>query len=461
MLQFIQGTTRAFEDLEARATEACIVFRRERLPPGSLPAHADVAFEVHASTGESKLQVEGGCNNEDGRVPQSVREWLHTGEIAFPSFAQLVRFIRSDLAQAYGVRQDLVPSIVPRAGREPGPPPVSPRNLGPAPRTRLEELTDFEAVNKHATADNVDAGVEATILFEELKHRVRGQDRALHALADGVARHVSRTAPRRPATFMAIGPTGVGKTLAAESLRDALFEASAGRHDYGFLRVDLSEMQEEHRVSQLLGAPPGYVGYGEGTPIVEVLQARPRSIILLDEAEKAHPAVMRTLMNVMDAGRLSPSTGRHGEPVDCRQAILLFTSNLDSSAIVRKVDAQADLEDHAVSELCRKHLRDAGVAPEIAGRIQSFLVFKLIAGTARAEIFALAVCRVAEEYGVQVQRIEPLALATLMTEAGVKDFGVRSVEHALDGLIGPALLDARRRAKVSGAVLHGPPYEFR
>ena len=108
--------------------------------------------------------------------------------------------------------------------------------------------------------------------------------------------------------MFAVGPSGVGKTRAAEALAQALnglLEAGAG---YQFLRLDMAEYQESHRVSQLLGAPQGYVGHGEGSQLLDTLAANPRTIVLFDEIEKAHPSILRVLMNAMDAGRLSSSS---------------------------------------------------------------------------------------------------------------------------------------------------------
>ena len=159
---------------------------------------------------------------------------------------------------------------------------------------------------------------------DELHKRVIGQDEAVDAVSNAIRR--SRTGladPDRPiGQFLFVGPTGVGKTELARALAEYLFD-----DEKAMVRLDMSEYQERHTVSRLVGAPPGYVGYDEGGQLTEAVRRRPYSVVLLDEVEKAHQDVFNVLLQVMDEGRLTDCKGR---TVDFRNAILIMTSNLGS-----------------------------------------------------------------------------------------------------------------------------------
>ena len=276
-------------------------------------------------------------------------------------------------------------------------------------------------------------------------------------LARRVALHAMQTAPRRPLALFAVGPTGVGKTQAGTSLAAALAEAGA---EHRYLRLDMSEYQEAHTVSKLLGAPAGYVGYGDGAALVDALRDGTPTVVHFDEIEKAHPNVFRALMNAMDAGRLSASgraDGPGGRELDCRRSVFYFTSNLDADGIERALreHAHGDVP-HVVDEVCRQRLRAVGVAPELVGRIHGFLAFRPLSRSARAEVAALAVARVAAQYGVRIGRIEPSVLVHLLAEAD-EGFGARPIETLVESQLGPAFVAARRYGAVP-LVVSGPPY---
>ncbi|HZA15928.1 MAG TPA: ATP-dependent chaperone ClpB [Pseudonocardiaceae bacterium] len=204
-------------------------------------------------------------------------------------------------------------------------------------------------------------------LDEVLHERVVGQDEAVRVVSDAIIRARSGIKdPRRPiGSFIFLGPTGVGKTELAKTLAAALFDS-----EDNMVRVDMSEYQERHTVSRLVGAPPGYVGYEEGGQLTEAVRRKPYSVVLFDEIEKAHHDVFNTLLQVLDDGRLTDAQGR---TVNFRNTVLIMTSNIGSQYLLDGVTAQAEIKPEArelvMGEL-RHHFR-----PEFLNRIDDIVLF--------------------------------------------------------------------------------------
>jgi ATP-dependent Clp protease ATP-binding subunit ClpB len=209
-------------------------------------------------------------------------------------------------------------------------------------------------------------------LEDELQKRVVGQDEAVTAVADAIRRsRAGLQDPNKPiGSFIFLGSTGVGKTELAKALAEFLFD-----DEKALVRIDMSEYQEKHAVSRLVGAPPGYVGYDEGGQLTEAVRRRPYSVILLDEIEKAHPDVFNILLQVLDDGRLTDNKGR---TVDFKNTIIIMTSNLGSQFIMEKFESLEEGDKYGVlmevrekvEELLKKYLR-----PEFLNRIDERIVF--------------------------------------------------------------------------------------
>jgi ATP-dependent Clp protease ATP-binding subunit ClpB len=204
-------------------------------------------------------------------------------------------------------------------------------------------------------------------LDEVLHERVVGQEEAVQAVADAIIRARSGVKdPRRPTgSFIFLGPTGVGKTELAKALAAALFDS-----EDNIVRIDMSEYQERHTVSRLVGAPPGYVGYEEGGQLTEAVRRRPYAVVLFDEIEKAHPDVFNTLLQVLDDGRLTDAQGR---TVDFRNTVIIMTSNIGSQYLLDGVTPDGQLKPEArdlvMAEL-RVHFR-----PEFLNRVDDTVLF--------------------------------------------------------------------------------------
>jgi ATP-dependent Clp protease ATP-binding subunit ClpB len=209
---------------------------------------------------------------------------------------------------------------------------------------------------------------EKLLRLDEILHeRVIGQDEAVQLVADAIIRARSGIRdPRRPiGSFIFLGPTGVGKTELARTLAAALFDS-----DEAMVRLDMSEYQERHTVSRLVGAPPGYVGYEEGGQLTEAVRRKPYSVVLFDEIEKAHADVFNTLLQVLDDGRLTDAQGRQ---VDFRNAVIIMTSNIGSHYLFDGVTADGEIKPDArervMAEL-RIHFR-----PEFLNRVDDIVLF--------------------------------------------------------------------------------------
>ena len=210
---------------------------------------------------------------------------------------------------------------------------------------------------------------------EELHKRVVGQEQAMAAISDAVRRsRAGLNDPRKPiGSFIFLGTTGVGKTELAKALAEFLFN-----DDQMLTRIDMSEYQERHSVSRLVGAPPGYVGYDEGGQLTEAVRRKPYSVVLLDEIEKAHPDVFNILLQVLDDGRLTDNKGR---TVDFRNTIVIMTSNMGAQIIQERFAAAADgkrLDPEVVErtrdevvDLLKQHLK-----PEFLNRIDEIVMFE-------------------------------------------------------------------------------------
>ncbi|HMZ05197.1 MAG TPA: AAA family ATPase, partial [bacterium] len=208
---------------------------------------------------------------------------------------------------------------------------------------------------------------------ERLQERVVGQNEAVVSVSDAIKRsRAGLSDEKRPiGSFIFLGPTGVGKTELAKAVAEFLFD-----DETAMVRLDMSEYMEQHSVSRLIGAPPGYIGYDEGGQLTEAIRKKPYSVILLDEIEKAHPEVFNTLLQVLDDGHLTDNKGR---TVNFRNTIIIMTSNLGASVIMEKMnDMASENRDriHArikesVISLLRQRLR-----PEFINRIDDIVVFR-------------------------------------------------------------------------------------
>jgi ATP-dependent Clp protease ATP-binding subunit ClpB len=308
-----------------------------------------------------------------------------------------------------------------------------------------EEVTedDIAAVVSRWTGIPVDRMLESEVhrlghMEDRLRLRVVGQDAALAAVSAAVRRaRAGLQDPNRPiGSFLFLGPTGVGKTELARALAEFLFD-----DEHAMVRIDMSEYQEKHTVSRLVGAPPGYVGYDEGGQLTEVVRRRPYSVVLLDEIEKAHPDVWNILLQVLDDGRL---TDGHGRTVDFRNALIIMTSNVGSQHLRELTPDNRTSVERRVEEQLRATFR-----PEFLNRIDEVIFFEPLDRQELDRIVAIQVARFADLLRERALELElSPAAAHLIAERGYDPvYGARPLKRSIQkNLIDPlatALLAGR------------------
>ncbi len=257
---------------------------------------------------------------------------------------------------------------------------------------------------------------------DHLRGRVIGQDPALEAVANAIRRsRAGLSDPKRPVgSFLFMGPTGVGKTETARALAEYLFN-----DEQAMIRIDMSEYMEKHAVSRLIGAPPGYVGYDEGGQLTEPARRRPYSVILFDEIEKAHPEVFKVLLQLLEDGRLTDAQGR---TVDFRNAVVIMTSNIGSTAIQQLEGKDDRRMREMVTEALRNHFR-----PEFINRIDDTVIFRSLD---KQDIYGILELQLRDLRGQLAERKLELTLTDeardLLVEEGYDPvFGARPLKRTI------------------------------
>ncbi len=264
-------------------------------------------------------------------------------------------------------------------------------------------------------------------LEEQLHRRVVGQEEAIEAVADAVRRsRAGLQDPKRPiGSFIFLGTTGVGKTELAKALAEFLFD------DEGLMtRIDMSEYQERHAVSRLVGAPPGYVGYDEGGQLTEAIRRKPYSVVLLDEIEKAHPDAFNILLQVLDDGRLTDNKGR---VVDFKNTIIIMTSNLGSSLIQEALEKDGPEQGMEQARVQVLELLKRTIRPEFLNRVDETVVFKPLSLEEVTEVVRMqfnAVRRRLAEQNIRLEASEA-AVEWISRKGYDPQFGARPLKRTL------------------------------
>ena len=298
---------------------------------------------------------------------------------------------RADLSRAAELRYGKIPTVE----RELETQAKKLKRLQSSRRILKEEITGQDIANIVSRSTGVpvarmleEEAEKLSRMEEYLKHRIVGQDEAVRKIAETVKRsRAGISDPNRPiGSFIFLGPTGVGKTELTKALAEFMFN-----DEKALIRVDMSELMEKHAVSKLIGAPPGYVGFEEGSSFAESIRHRPYSVVLFDEIEKAHPEVFNILLQILDNGRLTDAKGR---VVNFKNTIIIMTSNIGANYIDKmksigftksEVEEYSSVKDKVLSAL-KDHFR-----PEFINRLDDIIVFDVLSREAIKNIVKIQI----------------------------------------------------------------------
>lgn len=261
-------------------------------------------------------------------------------------------------------------------------------------------------------------------LEDELKKRVLGQNEAISVLAKAIKRtRVQLNKRRRPASFIFVGPTGVGKTELVKAISEELFDSTEP-----LIRLDMTEYMEKHSVARMIGSPPGYVGYDEAGQLTEKVRRKPYSVILFDEIEKAHPDVMNILMQILDEGKIDDA---HGRTVNFENTIICMTSNAGSTD--KSIGVGFNRTENEISkDKAIKGLREF-LRPEFISRIDEIVVFRQLAKKDFADIAALMLDEMKEplsEKNISLN-YDDKALEIIAEKSYGKPYGARDIRRVI------------------------------
>jgi ATP-dependent Clp protease ATP-binding subunit ClpB len=270
----------------------------------------------------------------------------------------------------------------------------------------------------------MEAEIQKLITMEDHLHqRVVGQEQAVQAVADAIRRaRAGLQDPNRPlASFLFLGPTGVGKTELARALAEFLFD-----DERALIRLDMSEYMEKYSVSRLIGSPPGYVGYEEGGQLTEAVRRRPYSVVLFDEIEKAAPEVFNVLLQLLDDGRLTDGQGR---TVDFKNTVIIMTSNVGAGWL-QELEGMAE---DTIQRQVRQHLREEGFRPEFINRIDEIIVFHPITREQMKDIVEIQISRLRQRLAERHITLELTEAARdLLAEMGFDpQYGARPLKRVI------------------------------
>ena len=377
------------------------------------------------------------------RGSSDVKEQLEKARAELDSAAHA-----GDYAKASELQYGRIPELERRlqAGMTDNGQPATPRML--KLQVDEEDIADVVAKWTNIPVSRLMEGeIQKLIQMETRLHeRVVGQDAAITVVANAIRRaRAGLQDPNRPlGSFVFLGPTGVGKTELARALAAFLFD-----DEHAMVRIDMSEYQEKHTVSRLIGAPPGYVGYEEAGQLTEAIRRRPYAVVLFDEIEKAHPEVLNVLLQLLDDGRLTDGKGR---TVDFKNAVVIMTSNLGSQFIAERAAREATELDEGTRRLVMDALR-AHFPPEFLNRVDDVIVFHPLGRKHLAQIIDIQLRTLARRLADRkvVVELTEAAKALLVAEGYDPAYGARPLKRTLQRrLLDPLALEMLQGRFVEG-----------
>jgi len=373
---------------------------RCRMPEGFTPREALVAMKKMPNGYAIRVMGEAHYEGTNASLQQ-----LAQGIKVFPTFEELRQFLR-----------EIDPQPVDTGLRDPFPPVDTTPNITRAPRQPRrragEVTTDIDQVQVQDPRPKPQY-VDPEQLYAKVSEQIRGQDEALPEICRQVAAHAAKVEPARPLTLLVCGPAGCGKTQTAKGLADSL-NALGLRQAYGTVVIHCNELSEANHVNKLLGAPAGYVGYGDEL-VLNPVATNPCQIVVFDEIEKAHPQVLKVIMSAMDSGFMMLNKAPEGGSLklDMRRCVLFFTSNLP---LERGLEPGASLMER--DRHFRTALRREGILPEIVDRFYCITTYKALGGRAMVEIVTQGIGRTASQYGLRLTYVTPAIVQAIYDMVG-------------------------------------------
>ena len=395
-------------------------------------------------TGAMIVHVEPGeCRADEFRL----KLLFETGTCVFSTPHELWSFWTGPVAEAFGIEPTVAAVVAPEP--EAGDEDEAPMAEAPAARSMLDE----QALPSHTKAEGT---LTAANLAAELALVIHGQDAALERVASATVAQLGKRHPARPGSVALLGPTGAGKTATVEALPAAL--RSLGYDGAKVFRLDCGELTDSIQLTRLLGSPPGYSGHAATTPLLTALE-RPGCILLVDEVEKAHPDLLDLLLGLLDAGRLRSPTGQN---VDARHVVVALTTSVESAELMDGLGSTPLADRWVVQRACADHLRDAGLPPDLVGRIGAFAAFGDLEGDddARRAIAESAIEALAAEYGLAVGTVDPVVVEVVEDIAAVSGdtAGARALQHATRELLAECFAElAADGPPLRVTIVAGPP----
>jgi ATP-dependent Clp protease ATP-binding subunit ClpB len=393
---------------------------------------------------DTRLQAQWQREKDDISGSSDVREQLERARADLDAAAHAGDYAKASELQ-YGRIPELERRLQAAAAAADGQP-AAPRML----KLQVDEEDIAEIVSKWTgipVSRLMEGEIQKLIQMESRLHeRVVGQDAAIGAVANAIRRaRAGLQDPNRPlGSFVFLGPTGVGKTELARALAAFLFD-----DEHAMVRIDMSEYQEKHTVSRLIGAPPGYVGYEESGQLTEAIRRRPYAVVLFDEIEKAHPEVLNVLLQLLDDGRLTDGKGR---TVDFKNAVVIMTSNLGSQFIAERAMREATELDDGTRRLVMDALR-AHFPPEFLNRVDDVIVFHPLGRAHLAQIIDIQLRGLVKRLAERkiVVELTEAAKALLVAEGYDPAYGARPLKRTLQRrLLDPLALEVLQGRFVEG-----------
>jgi len=425
MKQFTEGTDTQFEWLRDQIQGSLLTFNGTALPSSCTPNCCRVGFEFTPSKGYT-LYIEKNIAYTGSH--EVFKTLLNNGEIScerYDDLVTLIRGFRSLYTEAHSERSSAFSDRV--TNRE-------------EPLTAPRDTTEAALQAARFPVD-----IDSKRLYEGLMSKIIGQNSALTKLSDAVQIHMAKVKPGRPATLYLAGPTGVGKTESAKALVETLNEILDV--NFELITIPCNQLEESHRISQLLGSPNGYIGF-EDPPWLAPLAHNPRCVVLWDEIEKAHPNILKAMMRGLDEGMVKLPRPINGSwELDCRFSVFLFTSNESLDNTEKRIGFSTGAEESSMDEIseedkCKEALVQNGLRPEIAGRIALFLEYKPLASKDIAKVIRLEIRKYANSFGLSVKMVDETIIEEIIKATGSK-FGMRAYKQLIDNKFGKSFVASK------------------